>query len=135
MSLNERNDVLNKKINESDLPDVVAVLAKDAHRRRRQVFALTISLILDFILTAGMTFLSVQTHSVAAQAENNQQALVRSCETTNAARANNKQLWDYILNLPSENPRISSEQLQIDKFKTFVDKTFAPRDCSKVVEN
>lgn len=138
MSLDERNRDLNQKIHDSDINEAVDVLIKDAKKRNQQITILAFTIILDVILTFGLAYLSFQTQEIASQAENNKQALVRNCETTNAARANNKELWDYLLSIPADpedTPRTIEQQEQLDKFKDFVDKTFAPRDCSKIASN
>lgn len=132
MSLDDRNRELDKKIADSDLSEAVATLVKDAQKRKRQVRLLTISILLDILLTIGLGVVSVNTHSIATQAENNQQAIMRSCETSNDARANNKQLWTFALTLPTPNVPTLQQQINRDKFEAFVNKTFAPRDCSKL---
>lgn len=133
MSLDERNEELNRKIDHTDLSSAVDTLIKDAKKRKRQVILLSLSIGLDLLLTVGLGFLSIQTHNVASQSENNKVALVRSCETTNDARASNKALWDYLLALPSNEPATSAQQSEIDSFKAFIDKTFAPRDCKHLI--
>lgn len=135
--IDQRNKELDKKIEHTDLPDAVQVLIKDAKRRRHQLLALTVSLILDFLLTIGLFAVSVKTQQVAGQADSNHQAIVRSCEASNEARANNKALWDYILELPpnpTQGPLSADQQKQREDFKIFVAKTFAARDCSAIKE-
>lgn len=132
MSLNSRNEKLNKKIDDTDLPSAVAVLVKDAKKRKLQVRWLGVSILLDIILTFGVGYLSIQNNRVASQAENNQQALVQSCETTNGSRANNKQIWDYLLAVQTPNvPTLQQQQVR-SQFQSLVDTTFAPRDCNSL---
>ena len=133
MNLDQRNDELNHKLDESDINEAVFILIKDAKKRKQQIFALAFTIALDIILTLCLILLSFKTSDIASQAENNKQALKRSCETTNAARANNKELWDYLLSLPPREPRTTEEQKQLDAFKEFVNKTFAEKDCNKLV--
>lgn len=134
MRLDERNDELNKKISETDLPNAVATLITDAKKRKRQLIGLTVSLVVDVLLTLGFGFLAVQTHATANKSESNQQALVSTCEATNEARANNKMLWNYLLDLPTPNAQTLQQKQVRDKFSAFVDKTFAPKDCSTIIE-
>lgn len=134
MNLDERNAALNKKIQSTDLSEAVATLVKDAHKRKKQVRLLAVSICLDLLLTVGLGFISIETHGIATKSESNQAALLKSCETTNDARASNKVLWDYLLNLPTPNvPTLQQKEVR-DQFSTFVDKTFAPRDCSSVIQ-
>lgn len=132
MSLNSRNDELNEKLDGTDLPKAVQVLVKDAKKRKRQVRLLAISITLDIILTLGLAFLSLQTRELAAKAENNHNAIVRNCETSNDARSRNKELWDFAFNLPATSVPTAQQQDNIDKFKAKVDDTFTLRDCSQI---
>jgi hypothetical protein len=135
MKLDERNEELDRKINETKLPDAVKILIADAKKRRYQMIALTASLLLDFLITIILGFVAAQTHSTASKAESNQQALVRACQTSNAARANNKQLWTYLLSLPPPSIPTTQQKQVRDQFSDFIDKTFAPSDCSKIAKN
>lgn len=132
-TLDERNQELNDKIAGSDLDQAVAALLADAKKRRRQIRLLFISIILDILLTIGLTGLSLVTHQLASNAENAQDAIIHSCQVGNEARANNKQLWAYLLSLPTPNPPTLEQQKVRQQFADFVDKTFAPRDCNKEI--
>lgn len=134
MSLDDRNRELNKKIAEGDLGMAVAVLVQDAKKRKRQVRLLTLSIVLDILLTIGLFYQSHRTAQLASRADSNSAAILRSCETSNEARANNKQLWGFLLSLPTPNAPTIQEQANRDKFAAYVNMTFAPRDCSKVVQ-
>lgn len=130
MDLDRRNEELNKKIDETDLPTAVAILVSDAHKRKRQLRLIVISIFLDLFLTLGLGYLSIQTHGIASQAENNKEALVQSCKTSNEARSNNKQIWDFLLNVQTPNtPTLQQKQVR-DQFQSLVNNTFAPRDCN-----
>lgn len=134
MSLDSRNDQLNEKLDATDLPNAVHVLVKDAHKRKRQLRLLAISITLDLILTGGLAYLSLQTHSIAKQAESNRAAIIRNCETSNDGRAKNKELWDFAFNLPPATTQTEQQKSNLEKFKAKVDDTFMLRDCSKAVE-
>jgi hypothetical protein len=133
ITLDKRNDELEKKLETSDLPKAVEVLFKDAKKRKRQLMILTISLILDILLTVGLTVVSLRTQQLAIKAENNKDAIYQSCEASNEGRANNRQLWEYILNLPPLEPPTPEREKRIADFRAFVDETFAPRDCDALV--
>lgn len=130
-SLEQRNDTLNKQIDSTDLPAAIQTLIADARKRRRQLRLLALSICLDVLLTVALGWLSVRTHSIATQSESNKQAIVMSCQQTNDARASNEQLWKYLLSLPTPNAPTLQQQAVRKQFSAFIDKTFAPRDCSK----
>lgn len=134
MSLNSRNDELNERLDATDLPKAVYVLVKDAHKRKRQMKLLAISIALDLILTGGLAALSFKTHSLAKQAESNRTAIIRNCETSNDARSKNNELWQFAFNLPETTKPTPQQQDNIDKFKAKVDDTFMLRDCNKALE-
>lgn len=134
MSLDERNEALNKKLDATELPRAVDTLIKDADRRKKQVRLLAFSIALDFVLTIGLSFLSIQTHGIAGRSESNEQAIVRSCEANNESRAKNKIIWSYLLSQPQTQPVPPDQQAQRDRFSKLVNDTFAPRDCNNVVK-
>lgn len=132
MSLDDRNAALNQRIKETDLPSAVAVLINDAKRRKLQVRWLAISILLDVLLTFAFGFVSVKTHQIATAADSNHQAIVRNCETSNEARANNKQIWGFLLAVQTPQvPTLQQAQTR-QQFQQLVDKTFAPRDCTQI---
>ncbi len=133
MNLEQRNAELDKKIESTDLPNAVDTLLKDAKSRRRQIKLLALTVAFDVLLTIGFGYITLKTHDIATKADSNSAAIVRSCESTNESRANNKKLWDYILALPPRTERTPAQTEQLADFQAFVDKTFAPRNCSTVV--
>lgn len=135
MNLNARNADLDSRISDTDLPGAVDTLIRDARKRKRQMILLTSSVVFDLLLTVGLSVMSVQTHRLASRSESNKTAIIRTCESNNNSRANNKELWTYLLSQPPTEPVDPGRQAKIDQFRAFVNKTFAPRDCKSVVEN
>lgn len=131
-SLDSRNAQLDQKIEATDLPKAVQTLVKDAARRKHQLIMLAITIGVDVLLTIGFGYVTIRTHNLASQADSNRDAIVRSCETTNEGRANNKKLWVYILGLSPSQQRTPEQTRSLDKFRAFVDETFAPKDCSTI---
>lgn len=131
-TLDNRNKELDKKLGNIDLNKAVSTLINDAKRSKRRVRLLAISLLFDLLLTLGLGVVSVKTHNAAVQAETNKAALLRSCQTTNEARANNAVLWDYLLALQPEKPLTPNEIKFRTEFTALKVKTFAPRDCSTI---
>lgn len=129
MSLAERADELDKKLEQNPIDQSIATLVKADNRRRRQVMLLAVSLALDFVLTIGLTFLSFQTSHIAQLAQNNKEAVILNCETANDSRDAQRKLWAYVIALPPQQPRSPEQQQRVEEFQVFVDKTFKPRDC------
>lgn len=129
MSLAERADELDKKLEQNPIDTSIETLAQDARRARRNVKLLAASIILDFILTVGLTFLSFQTSHLASLSQSNKAAVIQNCETANDSRTAQRQLWGYVLSLTPQQPRTPEQQARVDEFAKFVDQTFKPRDC------
>lgn len=96
--------------------------------------------IVDVVLTvllAGVGGLSVH---AASQADQNRTAQIVTCQASNQARAQNEQLWTYLINLStSQPPRPGETSAQKAASKTLisllrakVSATFAARDCQKL---
>jgi len=133
MSLDDRNAELDKKLEENPIDEIVGSLVRADRRRKGQVRWLALSLALDVLLTLAFGWVTIQTHRISTKAESNQNAIARSCETSNEARKNNLVLWDYILEIPPVQPLTAEQLQQRDQFKVFVQKTFAQRDCQAEV--
>lgn len=129
MSLAERADELDKKLEQNPIDQSIAALVKADNRRRRQVMLLAVSLALEFVLTIGLTFLSFQTNHIAQLAQNNKEAVILNCETANDSREAQRKLWAYVIALPPQQTRTPEQQQRVEEFQVFVDKTFKPRDC------
>lgn len=101
-------------------------------RNRHMIWGLVISLILDVALTFALVTVSIRTthaNDKATQAHNQQ---IATCQSSNEARAVNRQLWDYVLSLPAARPRTAEQEKRIADFKGYVHRVFADRDCSKI---
>lgn len=129
MSLDSRSDELDKKLENNDIDKSVATLIKGAHRQRRAIRLLAVSIVLDFILTIGLTVVSVKTNEVARLAQSNKEAVIANCETANESRANQLKLWQYVFDIPPTVPRTPEQDKRVGEFKVFIDKTFAQRNC------
>lgn len=129
MSLAERDDELDKKLEGNPIDSSIATLTRDARRARRNVRLLAASITLDFVLTIALTVLSFQTNHLATLAQTNKQAVIQNCETANDSRTAQRQLWGYVLSLTPQQPRTAEQQARVDEFAKFVDQTFKPRDC------
>lgn len=129
MSLDERSDDLDKRMAEHPVEKTVKTLLEADRRNRLRIRILTVSIILDIVLTVGVTVLSYHTNQLTHLAQSNREAVIANCETANESRANNKQLWDFAFALPTTQTPTPEQQANLEKFKAKVNQTFAQRDC------
>lgn len=122
MNLDDRNKELEAKLEHNPVDEQIAILVRADRRRKWQLIALT-------ILAIGLVIISARTFQLARLAQSNRQAVIASCEVSNEARANNRQLWDHLFSLSPQEPQTPEQMKRIDDFKQFVKMTFAPRDC------
>jgi hypothetical protein len=115
-----------------------AQLARYGRRNRHLILITIVSLVLDLLLTAAVTVVAVQAHgasSAASGARTAASAVAQSnrnlCLSGNASRAQQVELWDYILSL-SQPPATPAGRAQIAKFEAHLKAIFAPRDCAHV---
>lgn len=128
-NLEQRDDELNRQMEKHPAEESIAVLVKDAHRRKRQLRLLTISVTLNIILTLGFGYPAYKTNQTASLAQSNKNAVIANCEVSNQSRADNRALWDFIFALPQDQPPTPEQQKRAEQFKGFVAKTFAERNC------
>jgi hypothetical protein len=57
-------------------------------------------------------------------------AQVASCQAANTARAQQVQLWDYILGLSAGKPQTAQQQKTAARFRAYLGTVFKSRDCS-----
>jgi hypothetical protein len=115
-----------------------AQLARYGHRNRHLIRITIVSLVLDILLTAAVTVVAIQAHdasSAAASARTAATAVAQSnrnlCLSGNASRAQQVEVWDYILSL-AQPPATAAARERIGEFKAHLEAIFAPRDCANV---
>lgn len=138
-SLDERADDLDEKLKENSIDESISILVRDAKRRRRQIIALTISLVLDILLTIGLASLAIQARDASVAIQKSQNSIVAGCKVGNDFRQTESNLWTHILSIqPIYQTLTPAQQAQRDKvvsdFQTYLKTTFAPRDCSNVIQ-
>jgi len=132
-TLDDRDAELEKKLKKNPIDQNIAVLEKAARKQKRTNWALAISIIFDIALTFFAIHNNSETNKIAVQAETNHAALIARCENTNEARAKNRLIWGYILDQQPADPISEAQKLRIEQFRTLVNDTFKPDDCSKAV--
>lgn len=127
MSLDERNAELEKQLEINPIDEQIHALVRASRYQKWYSVALS-------IIVIGLVIVAYRTFQLARVAQSNKDAVIASCETSNAARKNNTVLWDFLLEQQPQRPQ--TEQ-QIKLRKDFIDlknKTFAPRDCMAEIQ-
>ncbi len=130
MSLDDRNQELEKALETNPIDIQIAALVRADNRRKGQIIVLAISIVLDILLTIGFGYLAIQSSTTASRAESNETALNARCVSTNEARAKNAKLWDYLVDQSQNQPRTLEQQKFRDDFITLKNETFAPTVCN-----
>lgn len=99
---------------------------------RRMIRGLVVSLALDVVLTVVVTYVAFQAQHASDNATRARAQQVTACQSGNAARAVQIQLWDYILALPPTHTLTAAEIKQRADLKTYLHKVFVPRDCTRI---
>lgn len=112
-------------------------LAAYGKKNRRMIWGLIISITLDLILTAFVAVTAIQAHdantsakaarAVAVVAAQNNRNL---CESSNIARAQQIDLWNFAIGLGKGKPQTAQQKENTAKFETHLHVLFAPRNCS-----
>ena len=131
-SLEQRNKALDERLEKNPISESIAVLEKAAKKQQRTNKLLALSIVFDIILSFGLTYGWHQNHQLASRAESNKSALIRSCETSNEARAKNREIWNYVLEISNRPNQTPEQQKTRDDFIMKLDDTFAPRNCNEI---
>lgn len=117
-----------------DLSKSLTAMAAEVKRlrtygRRNRLFVLV-----DIALTAAVFLaggIGIHAADQAATADSAQLAL---CRSSNVSRAQQVELWDYLLSL-AQPPKTKQGRELIAKFEHHLHVVFAPRDCSSLGRN
>lgn len=100
------------------------------HRNRAMIWTLAVVVVL--ILAAGIVVNGVQVSNASDLARQVHATQVSTCQQSNTTRAQNIELWEYLLAIPPATPPTSAQRKQREQFRQFLHTVFAPRDCSKI---
>lgn len=102
---------------------------------------LTVSVALDVILSIVVGILAHQATTTSRKAEAATSVAAESirtqkltCDAGNESRRLQRQLWNYVLEFSAENNPAQTEQEKAknETFRTYVNTTYADRDCSNL---
>ncbi|MEU5259032.1 hypothetical protein [Amycolatopsis sp. NPDC021455] len=124
------------RLNESmeHLGDEMRALRTYGKRNRHYIWALAVSLLLDFILTVVVIIVAGQANNANSLANANRNYQIDSCNSGNATRQTSRDLWNYVLSLAEKQPQNETpdRKKQIADFRAYMEKAYAPRDCSQI---
>lgn len=129
MSLDDRNAVLEEKLENNPIDETIDILVRQAKRNKNNIRWLALSIVLDILLTIVITFITIRTQQLQKQSETNKNAIVARCENTNEARARSARLWDYLIDQSKDQPRTPDQEKFRNDFIKLKNETFAPSDC------
>ena len=115
------------------LKESVKGLSTYTHRTRHYIRWLVISIALDVLLTFGLGYVGFQGHEAANQALQDAHSTKAFCVSSNVARAENLELWDHLFAVSSP-PKTKEGAAKLKELRVYIDHTFAPRDCSNIVQ-
>lgn len=101
-------------------------------RTRLATWGLGVSVAIDVIFSVVALWAIGQAQSASDAAEQTRQTQIQTCLATNTARAQNKQLWVYVLSVPPSRPLTGEERKRRADFRAYLDKVFVPRDCTRI---
>lgn len=86
-------------------------------------------IIFDIALTLALTLIgTISVHAVQS-ADNARAGQVALCQAGNVSRAQQVQLWDYILAISGQ-PKTAEQRTRANAFRAYLARDFAPRNCA-----
>ena len=129
--MNEHEDA-NALETAKDLTTALNDVAAEVKRLRKFGRTNRRFIVFDVLLTIALAVTgAVSVH--AAQTANSVSASNRAlCESSNVARAQQIELWNFVLSLSSGKPQTAQQKKNVAEFRQHLDAIFAPRDCGHV---
>lgn len=113
------------------LADEVAAGRTYGRHNRQFIWALVLSVLLSIGIGAVAVTASLQAKEATSQSRRNAENAKITCEAGNEGRRLQTQLWTYVLNVSSQNPKLTEQQkAQIAQFRQYIATVYAPRDCN-----
>lgn len=112
-------------------------LAESNRRSRLWMWALTSVALVLAVTVATVTVALTRSTRANDQAHRNKEYLVVTCESSNVARKAQRDLWGYILEFTAKNaktPQTTAERKSLEVFRSYVNATFADKDCGAVAK-
>lgn len=104
-------------------------------RSRRLIGWVALSVCLDIGLSLALGAIAIQSHHASDKATKASSTNVVNCLSGNESRRIQTDLWNTVLQFPTpanETPEAKkNREEQTAKFRSYIDKAFAQRDCSK----
>lgn len=125
----EKSDAYDEKLKEAGIHSVVDALSRHLRRQGKIQKAVVLSLTIDVILSVAIGILALRAEQAATKANKAQDIAAVTCITSNQARATEKTLWDFVLNLPPNADQTPTEKKEVEQFKELLANTLAPRPC------
>ena len=110
-------------------------LGRYGRTNRRRILVLTAAIVPDLILTAVGVWAVVRANGAHDTADQARASQVQTCLASNVTRAQNAQLWDFVVDLAEKSttaPQTPQRRAQLTAFRAEIQRVFAPRDCSKI---
>jgi hypothetical protein len=127
----ERSDALDERLAGSVA--AIEALTQSGRHQRIMLRVLTVSLVLDIVLSVGLGFVAFQAQRLAAEATSLRQQQRATCLAGNEARAGQITLWHHVLSdFPATAPRTEEQAQQAHQFALYVENLFKPRNCSRI---
>lgn len=101
-------------------------------RNRRMIWGIVVSLLVDAVFTIPIAWAVIHASSADDKASRNRQTLVTTCVASNESRADVRELWGKLFKLSPSAPQTDEQKKRLADFRGYIDKTYAPRDCSKI---
>lgn len=112
----------------------LAALKKRSRTDRHLIVAAFVSLALDIGLTVAISLVAIQAHDASSSATQTRASNLAACRATNAARAQNRQLWDYLLSESRPAPGATAREKAADEkllaeLGVHINRAFKPAAC------
>lgn len=120
-------------------PAIDDLLAYAQKSRRMTTVALALSVAVS-LLGAGLTLVVVKVRDASVQLARSDDVaaalaanLVERCETINANRAGEAELWNVILNASTTPPQTETQRKRVAAIAAIVERIYAPSDCLQLL--
>lgn len=119
---------------EARIGDVLVESVDRSRANQRTIRLVAFSVVFDVLLSIGIGGMALDNRRIAHQEQSTRAAALTTCNSSNEARALERQLWGFMFDLPSTAAPTPAQQANLDRLRGFIATTFAARDCARLVK-
>lgn len=107
----------------------LAAVKESLDRTRHLLWMVGTIFIVGLLVCVALVFIAFRLNNQSVQNRQTREAIYVGCQSGNQARAQQKQLWEEVINLTARPNQTPAQQAVVGTFQRYLNNSLKPRDC------